>query len=233
MARTAAVPPDASIWRDVDARPPSTSERRLLAALGTAVAEPLLDQQLVTVLVDGVCRCGCSSVRLRTREPAVPAARVARLSGTGRDDHLAVASTARTPGGHDVDVVLHVVQPGPRARGTRPRRGRGRRCRSRDAPRPGRSDRGVSSRRRRRLRTRAGGRAAPRARPGPGAASSSARPARDQRRGGKGDEAGDDGRLRALHPPHDQGDGRGHDHGGQHTGGDTAPVALLLHDEGP
>ena len=109
MAQTAAVPPDASIWRDVDARPPSTSERRLLAALGTAVAEPLLDQQLVTVLVEGVCRCGCASVRLRTREPAVPAARVARLSGTGRDDHLAVASTARTPGGHDVDVVLHVV----------------------------------------------------------------------------------------------------------------------------
>lgn len=109
MAQTAAVPPDASIWRDVDARPPSASERRLLTILVTAVAEPLLDEQVSAVLVDGVCRCGCSSVRLRTREPAVPAARVARLSGTGRDDHLAVASTARTPDGHDVDVVLHVV----------------------------------------------------------------------------------------------------------------------------
>lgn len=109
MAQTAAVPPDASIWRDVDARPPSTSERRLLAVLGTAVAEPLLDRQLATVLVDGVCRCGCSSVRLRTDGPAVPAARVARLSGTGRDDHLAVTGTARSPDGHDVDVVLHVV----------------------------------------------------------------------------------------------------------------------------
>lgn len=108
-AQTAAVPPDASIWRDVDARPPFPFERRLLAALGAAVAERLLDRQLATVLVDGVCRCGCSSVRLRTREPAVPAARVARLSGAGRDDHLAVASTARTPDGHDVDVVLHVV----------------------------------------------------------------------------------------------------------------------------
>ena len=108
MAQTAAVPPDASIWRDVDARPPSASARRLLTVLVTAVAEPLLDEQVSAVLVDGVCRCGCSSVRLRTREPAVPAARVARLSGTGRD-HLAVASTARTPDGHDVDVVLHVV----------------------------------------------------------------------------------------------------------------------------
>ena len=105
MTRTAAVPPDASIWRDVEARAPSTSERRLLAALGTAVAEPLLDRQLATVLVDGVCRCGCSSVRLRTDGPAVPAAQVARLSGTGRDDHLGLAGTARTPDGHDVDVV--------------------------------------------------------------------------------------------------------------------------------
>ena len=81
MAQTAAVPPDASIWRDVGARPPSTSERRLLAALGTAVAEPLLDQQLVTVLVEGVWRCGCSSVRLRTREPAVPGRRFRARGG--------------------------------------------------------------------------------------------------------------------------------------------------------
>ena len=103
------MPPDASIWRAVDARPPSPSERRLLAALGTEVAEPLLHEQLATVLVDAVCRCGCASVRLHTDGPAVPAARVARLSGTGRDDHLAVAGTVRTPGGHDVDVVLHVV----------------------------------------------------------------------------------------------------------------------------
>jgi hypothetical protein len=109
VTQTAAVPPGASIWRDVGARPPSTAERRLLAALGTAVPEPLLDEQLATVLVDAVCRCGCASVRLRTDGPAVPAARVARLSGTGRDDHLAVAGTARTPGGHDVVVVLHVV----------------------------------------------------------------------------------------------------------------------------
>ena len=52
------MPPDASIWRDVDARPPSASERRLLTVLVTAVAEPLLDEQVATVLVDGVCRCG-------------------------------------------------------------------------------------------------------------------------------------------------------------------------------
>ena len=110
MTQTPTVPPDASVWRDVDARRPSTAERRLLAALGTAVAEPLLDEQVATVVVDGVCRCGCSSVRLRTDGPAVPAARVAQLSGTGRDDHLAVAGTARTPAGHDVDVVLHVVR---------------------------------------------------------------------------------------------------------------------------
>ncbi|SDN80219.1 hypothetical protein [Geodermatophilus sp. DSM 45219] len=97
-------------WRDVPPRPPTPGERRLLDALAAVVGEPLLRAQAGTALVDGVCGCGCSSVRLSTPSAAVPAARVAELSATGRDDHLAVEGTGRGPDGHAVDVVLHVVR---------------------------------------------------------------------------------------------------------------------------
>lgn len=105
-AETAAEP----VWRDLEApRVPSAHERRLLTALADAVGEPLLRGQLATVLVDAVCRCGCSSVRLRTEGEPVPAAMAARSSGTGRDDHVAVAATGRRPEQRHVDVVLHVM----------------------------------------------------------------------------------------------------------------------------
>jgi hypothetical protein len=57
------------------------------------------------VLVNGVCRCGCSSVRLRPTAPAVPA----EPSTPDRDDHLALVRSGRTLDGHDVEVVLHLV----------------------------------------------------------------------------------------------------------------------------
>ena len=59
--------------------------------------------------VDAVCRCGCSSVRLRTEAPPIATATTARRSPTGRDDHLAVEATGtdRTTG--QVTVVLHVL----------------------------------------------------------------------------------------------------------------------------
>ena len=99
------------IWRELEMpRPPSEPERRLLLALSAAVGEPLLHRQVATVLVDAVCRCGCPSVRLRSEEPPVPGAAVARLSARGRDDHFAVEATGHGPEGQSVSIVLHVVE---------------------------------------------------------------------------------------------------------------------------
>lgn len=66
---------------------------------------PSLSEQVATVCVVSTCDCGCASVGLRTEGPQVPAAVVARLSGTGRDDYFAVSASGRG----DVSVVLHVL----------------------------------------------------------------------------------------------------------------------------
>ena len=94
------------IWRELDRpREPSEQERRLLTALAAAVDEPLLHAQVATVVVDATCRCGCSSVRLCSGQPAILAERIVQLSGRGRPDYFGVTATGR--GG--VDVVLHVM----------------------------------------------------------------------------------------------------------------------------
>ncbi|WP_138758791.1 hypothetical protein [Modestobacter altitudinis] len=94
------------VWRDLDPpRAPTAPERRLLTALAAAVDEPLLLDQVATVFVDATCRCGCSSVRLRTGRPAIPPERIAQLSATDRSDRVAVTATSRGR----VDVVLHVL----------------------------------------------------------------------------------------------------------------------------
>lgn len=98
------------VWADLaEPRAPSEAELRLLSALAEVVDEPLLDDQLATVVVRATCRCGCSSVRLRSAGRAVPAARVAQLSSNGRDDYCAVVATSRGPQQQFVSVVLHVV----------------------------------------------------------------------------------------------------------------------------
>ena len=98
------------VWRDLEApRAPSEPVRRLLVALSAAVDEPLLRDQVATVLVDAVCRCGCPSVRLRSGQPPIPAARGARLSARGRHDHFAVQAGGVGPEQQEVGVVLHVV----------------------------------------------------------------------------------------------------------------------------
>ncbi|MFP5370112.1 MAG: hypothetical protein ACLGI3_05110 [Actinomycetes bacterium] len=99
------------IWCDLEVpRAPSGAERRLLVALAAAVDEPLPHAQVATVLVDAVCRCGCPSVRLRSEQPPVPGAAVARLSARRRGDHLAVEATGAGPERQPVSVVLHVVR---------------------------------------------------------------------------------------------------------------------------
>lgn len=64
-----------------------------------------LSEQVATVRVVSTCDCGCGSVGLHSEKPPVPAAAVARFSGSGRDDYFAVSAS----GGADVSVVLHVI----------------------------------------------------------------------------------------------------------------------------
>lgn len=93
------------IWRDLESpRGLSDDERRLLSGLTAAVDEPLLDRQVDTAVVVAVCRCGCSSVQLRSDEPPVPEARVVQLSGAGRPDYFSVAGS-----GGSAQVTLHVM----------------------------------------------------------------------------------------------------------------------------
>ncbi len=110
---TALVPPAETpgepVWRNLDVpRPLSEPERRLLLALAHGVDEPLLHDQTATVVVDAVCRCGCSSVRLRSEERPISAEKVAQLSSRGRVDYFAVEAAGSGPGQQIVDVVLHV-----------------------------------------------------------------------------------------------------------------------------
>lgn len=98
------------IWQELDRpREPSDPERRLLTTLAAAVDEPLLRDQVATVLVAATCRCGCSSVRLRTGERAIPAERIAQLSDIGRADYFGVTAVGRGPTAERTDVVLHVM----------------------------------------------------------------------------------------------------------------------------
>jgi hypothetical protein len=97
----------AQAFRQLDIpRRVSESERRLLSWLAASVGHELVAQVTDAVVV-GECTCGCSSVRLSTRAALLPAQTVTRLSGTGRDDYLAVSSTSA---GGDDDVVLHVLE---------------------------------------------------------------------------------------------------------------------------
>ena len=102
--------PGQPVWADLASpRAPSTDELRLLVALAAAVDEPLLHRQGETATVVGVCRCGCSSVRLASAGPVLPEARVAELSPRGDPHVLSVESSCRRPGAGPVQVVLHVL----------------------------------------------------------------------------------------------------------------------------
>ena len=99
------------VWQELQhPRGVSDDERRLLRSLTATVDEPLLDRQVDTAAVAAVCRCGCSSVRLRTAEPPLPAARVAQLSGNGRLDYFYVDAVGHRLDRATVQVVLHVVE---------------------------------------------------------------------------------------------------------------------------
>ena len=99
-----------SIWRELDEpRSPSEDERRLMAVLAAGANEPLLTEQVRTIVIDAVCRCGCSSVRLRSDEPAIPPARVAQLSKHERDDFFRVQAFSNDPAQELVYAELHMM----------------------------------------------------------------------------------------------------------------------------
>src|SRR3954452_22694358 len=99
------------VWQELD-RPssPSEDERRLMTMLAAGVDEPLLSDQVRTAVVIAVCRCGCSSVRVRSQERPISATRVAQLSSTGRDDVFSVQAFSSDPATEQVYVELHVVR---------------------------------------------------------------------------------------------------------------------------
>jgi hypothetical protein len=101
--------PDEPIWSDLGSpRALSADESRVLLELAAAVDEPLLHRQVRAAVVTAACRCGCSSVRLSSPKPAVPAARVAQLFRRDGAGGFSVAATGPRPGAADVQVVLHV-----------------------------------------------------------------------------------------------------------------------------
>ena len=81
------------------------AEHALVTRLAAFANIAYLTEQVATVRVVSTCDCGCGSVGLRSERPPVPAAVVARLSGSGRDDYFAVSASS----GADISVVLHVV----------------------------------------------------------------------------------------------------------------------------
>ena len=97
------------VWVDLDSpRRLSADERRLLTRLAAAVDEPLLHRQAGTAVVLGVCRCGCSSVRLSSAEPALAPARVAELASREDPHGFSVEASSAGPAGQPVQVAVHV-----------------------------------------------------------------------------------------------------------------------------
>ena len=99
------------VWQQLERpRVLSNEERRLIGRLATAVDEPLLHQQVATASVAAVCRCGCSSRRLRSDESPIPAVRVAQLSDDDRPDYFHVDGLGQAPDMPTVQVALHVIR---------------------------------------------------------------------------------------------------------------------------
>jgi hypothetical protein len=99
------------VWRDLGVpRPPSAAERDLLAALAAATGDERLLAQVRSSAVVAVCRCGCSSVRMRSDTGPVAQGSSGHLSGSaGWSDYFSVAAEGRGPAGEGVTVTLHVV----------------------------------------------------------------------------------------------------------------------------
>jgi len=96
------------VWMDLPVpRALHPAERELLATLAGYASCDALTEQVASARVTATCRCGCSSVRLGTDGPRVPAGTTSELSRTGRDDYFGVGAIAGDEPA--VDVVVHVL----------------------------------------------------------------------------------------------------------------------------
>jgi hypothetical protein len=102
--------PGPPVFRALESpRLPTAAQLRLLSWLAAGAGDALR-AQLAQCTVTGQCTCGCSSVELTTSAAPLPPELISRLSVRDRLDYISLTSTARSPTGHRVDVVLHVVQ---------------------------------------------------------------------------------------------------------------------------
>jgi hypothetical protein len=101
-------PGGAFVWVDLpQPRPLGRAERDVLDALVAYASCQTLTEQAESARVTATCGCGCSSVRLCSDGPPVPAEVIRALSSIDRDDYLGVSATAG--GEPTVDVVIHVL----------------------------------------------------------------------------------------------------------------------------
>lgn len=99
-----------SVWTELPRpRELAGAERDLLETLVGHASCPALVEQARSAMVTGTCSCGCSSLRLRCDGPAVPEETIARLSSTGRQDHLGIHASAGIRAGRSVQVAAHVA----------------------------------------------------------------------------------------------------------------------------
>jgi hypothetical protein len=91
-----------------DSRPPTPAEQAALRALVRQAPDlPELARQIEACEVIAECVCGCASVRLLSRAPAI-ARDATRDNAQGERDNLAIGAVATDAGGRPVDLVLHV-----------------------------------------------------------------------------------------------------------------------------
>ena len=98
------------VWRELpEPRRLTGGELAVLAVLVEALDHEAVRAQLAGAVVCGVCRCGCSAVRLVSDAPPVPTSVIRRFTGGRRDDYLAVTAEGTNVHGETVQLVLHLV----------------------------------------------------------------------------------------------------------------------------
>ena len=101
---------DARLVPLADPRPATDVEGALLEALVAPLGLRELANQVALAEVVSVCSCGCPSIGLRTKGPALSTDVVRRLSDVGRDNVLDVSAWGVNDEGRAVLVTLHVVE---------------------------------------------------------------------------------------------------------------------------
>src|SRR5512135_4028 len=83
-----------TVWDDVEPRSPTPGENALLDQLVSRVGNDELTEQARTSRITGMCRCGCSSVRLASTSTPVADAMTLRVTANRRRDYFAITGNA-------------------------------------------------------------------------------------------------------------------------------------------